>query len=93
MTEMSEIPPANATAESIELALNEIIREVLDVAELSNSEDLFTKYGMQSLKALRVVLAAQSQEIMLSLADLYKHRTIHAVAQFLAEAPPPEEDF
>lgn len=75
---------AAAAAERIEEALLCIASGVLKRSEISSCEDLFKTYGMQSLTALRVVVAARAQDIALSIADLYQHRTVCAVARYLA---------
>ncbi|WP_157915384.1 acyl carrier protein [Burkholderia ubonensis] len=75
---------AAAAVERIENALLCIASGVLKRAEISSREDLFKTYGMQSLTALRVVVAARAQDIALSIVDLYQHRTVCAVARHLA---------
>ncbi|SMG02491.1 hypothetical protein BSIN_5139 [Burkholderia singularis] len=72
------------SAELIAQMLLQIVPDVLKRAEVSSGEDLFATYGMQSLTALRVVVAMRARNIGLSIGDLYLHRTIDAVARHLA---------
>ncbi|MBS0444628.1 MAG: acyl carrier protein [Proteobacteria bacterium] len=77
---------------TLEAVLSGIARHVMNLAEVSLDGDLFAAYGLQSLAAVRIVLAAQAEDINVSIADLYKHRTIRAIARHVTDAPPPTAD-
>jgi acyl carrier protein len=60
----------DALPRTIESVVADIVCQVMNLSEVSLDSDLFTTYGLQSLVALRIVLAAQASEIALSIADL-----------------------
>ena len=76
-----------AASEAIEAALVAAVCEVMDRADVVADTDIFTAYGVQSLTALRVILAAQERDVTLSIADMYQHRTLRALARHVAATP------
>ncbi|SFP69088.1 non-ribosomal peptide synthetase terminal domain of unknown function [Amycolatopsis arida] len=84
-------PPATAR----ERAVAAVWARVLDVPEVSATADFFTDLGGHSLLATRVVSRLRDVAPGLSVAALYRHRTVRELARQIGEAsagdtgPPP----
>ncbi|MFE2322531.1 amino acid adenylation domain-containing protein [Streptomyces sp. NPDC059385] len=77
-----------AGADPVEEALLRIVRDVLAKDALTAGENFFDA-GMDSMKSLRVVSTARKADLGLSIADVFVHQSVAALAASLRPAPEP----
>lgn len=78
-------------ADPVEETLLGIVRDVLTKDALTAGENFFDA-GMDSMKSLRVVSLARKADLGLSIADVFVHQSVAALAASLRPAPEPEPE-
>ncbi|MFF4468282.1 amino acid adenylation domain-containing protein [Streptomyces sp. NPDC001599] len=84
-----ERPAAEAAADPAVARLCEIVAEVVGAASVDPAENFFETRSMDSMKSLRLVARARKAGYELSIADVFTHQNVAALAAALRPEPEP----
>ncbi|MFF3372655.1 amino acid adenylation domain-containing protein [Streptomyces sp. NPDC002680] len=80
------MPPQSA-ADPVVVRLCEIVAEVVGAESVAPAENFFETRSMDSMKSLRLVARARKAGIELSIADVFTHQSVAALATALSPEP------
>ncbi|WP_051857675.1 amino acid adenylation domain-containing protein [Streptomyces cellulosae] len=81
--------PAADAADPVVTRLCEIVAEVVGAESVAPAENFFETRSMDSMKSLRLVARARKAGIELSIADVFTHQSVAALATALRPEPEP----